>query len=215
MKKFLVALLLLVPAPAFASQCDIFFPNGKEIVVPGTKVLCNSFYATVYDDDHNANIFSTEIAQARAVKVARTDDFRADKRISDSPTPADYTNTGYDRGHMVPAANADEPKEMSDTFLMTNMTPQLPAVNRIAWKQLEEYVRSVPFQWALTGAHYSPGFKTIGVNKVPVPDFIYKVVYLKDGSTQAFVVDNTGAGKATVQQVSIEVLEKAVGFKLR
>lgn len=215
MKKLLVALLLLVPAPAFASQCDVFFPNGKEIVVPGTKVLCNSFYATVYNDDFNANVFSTEIAQARAVKVARTDDFRADKRISDSPTPADYTNTGYDRGHMVPAANADDPKEMSDTFLMTNMTPQLPAVNRIAWKQLEEYVRQIPFQWVVTGAHYAAGYKTIGVNKVPVPDFIYKVVYLKDGSILAYVVDNTGASKATVQQVQIEVLEKAVGFKLR
>lgn len=215
MKKLILSLLLLVPAPAFASQCDIFFPNGKEIVVPGTKVLCNSFYATVYDDDHNANIFSTEIAQERAVKVARTDDFRADKRISDSPTPSDYTNTGYDRGHMVPAANADEPKEMSDTFLMTNMTPQLPAVNRIAWKQLEEYVRSIPFKWAVTGAHYSAGYKTIGTNKVPVPDFIYKVVYLKDGKIEAYVVDNTGAGKATVQQVQLEVLEKAVGFKLR
>ena len=215
MKRLLILLFALLPAPAFASQCDVFFPNGKEIIVFGTKVLCNSFYATVYDDDHNANIFSTEIAQERAVKVARTDDFRADKRIADSPTPADYTNTGYDRGHMVPAADADDPKEMSDTFLMTNMTPQLPAVNRIAWKQLEEYVRSVPFKWALTGAHYSAGFKTIGVNKVPVPDFIYKVIYLKDGSTQAFVVDNSGAGKATVQQVQIEVLEKAVGFKLR
>lgn len=215
MKKLLIALLLLVPVPAFASQCDVFFPNGKEIVVPGTKVLCNSFYATVYDDDHNANIFSTEIAQERAVKVARTDDFRADKRISDSPTPSDYTNTGYDRGHMVPAADADEPKEMSDTFLMTNMTPQLPAVNRIAWKQLEEYVRSVPFKWALTGAHYSAGFKTIGANKVPVPDFIYKVVYLKDGKIEAYVVDNTGTSKATVQPVQIEVLERTLGFKLR
>ena len=213
MQKLLVALLLLVPAPAFASPCDQFYPNGKEIVVPGTKVLCNSFYATVYDDDSNANIFSTEIAQERAVKVARTDDFRADKRIADSPTPADYTNSGYDRGHMVPAANADEPKEMSDTFLMTNMTPQLPSVNRIAWKQLEEYVRQLPFKWVLTGAHYSKGFKTLGVNKVPVPDFIYKAIYLKDGSILAFVVDNTKPG-SKVQQVDLNALESTIGFKI-
>lgn len=214
MQKLFALLVLLFPTAAFASPCDQFYPNGKEIVVPGTKVLCNSFYATVYDDDHNANIFSTEIAQARINKAARTDDFRADKRISDSPTPADYTNTGYDRGHMTPAANADDQKEMSDTFLMTNMTPQLPSVNRIAWKQLEEFVRQVPFQWVITGAHYSAGYKTIGVNKVPVPDFIYKVVYLKDGTVVAYVVDNT-TPKSKVQQVDLNVLEKAVGFKLR
>ena len=213
MQKLFALLVLLFPTVAFASPCDQFYPNGKEIVVPGTKVLCNSFYATVYDDDSNANIFSTEIAQARTVKTARTDDFRADKRIADSPTPADYTNTGYDRGHMTPAADADDPKEMSDTFLMTNMTPQLPSVNRIAWKQLEEFTRTVQFNWVLTGAHYSKGFKTIGVNKVPVPDFIYKVIYMKDGSVIAFVVDNT-TPKSKVQQVDLNALEGAIGFKI-
>ena len=154
MKKLLVLLAMMFASPAYASECNQFFPNGKELVVPNTVVLCSSFFATVYDDVNNATVFSTEIAQARLVKTPRTDDFRADKRISDSPTPADYTNSGYDRGHMVPAANADEPKEMSDTFLMTNMTPQLPSVNRVAWKNLEERVRSLPFKWVITGAYY-------------------------------------------------------------
>jgi endonuclease G len=214
MKKVLFALLLAFPTQVIASPCDQFYPNGKEIVVPGTKVLCNSFYASVYDDDHKANIFSTELAQDRSNKVTRTDDFHADKRLANSPTPADYTNAGYDRGHMTPAADSSTPAQMSDTFLMTNMTPQLPAVNRIAWKGLEEYVRTLPFKWVLTGAHYSAGYKTIGTTKVAVPDFIYKVVYLKDGSVQAFAADNTGTSKAVVQPVAIEQIEKSVGFKL-
>lgn len=219
--KYLAALLfLLIPGTAFASPCDQFYPNGKEIVVPNTKVLCNSFYAIVYNDDLNANIFSTEIAQARAVKTPRTDDFRADKRISDSPTPADYTNTGYDRGHMVPAANADEKQEMSDTFLMTNMTPQLPSVNRVAWKNLEERVRSVPFKWVVTGAYYGPtpkcdvNVKCIGKAKVPVPLFLYKVAFFESGNVAVYIVDNV-TPKSQVETMKLEELEAKIGYKLR
>jgi endonuclease G len=214
MKKLIALALFLIPGTAFASPCDQFFPNGKEIVVPNTKVLCNSFFAVVYDDDRNANVFSTEIAQERVKKTPRTDNFRADKRIADSPTPADYTNSGYDRGHMVAAANADDPNEMSDTFLMTNMTPQLPSVNRIAWKNLEERVRSVPFKWVVTGAHYSATPKVIGKNKVPVPDFLYKVAFFESGNVAVYIVDNL-VPKSQVSTMKLEELEAKLGYKLR
>jgi endonuclease G len=214
MKKLIALALFLIPGTAFASPCDQFFPNGKEIVVPNTKVLCNSFFAVVYDDNRNANVFSTEIAQERLKKTPRTDDFRADKRIADSPTPADYTNSGYDRGHMVPAANADDPNEMSDTFFMTNMTPQLPSVNRVAWKNLEERIRSVPFKWVVTGAHYSATPKVIGKNKVPVPDFLYKVAFFESGNVAVYIVDNL-VPKSQVSTMKLEELEAKIGYKLR
>jgi len=214
MKPLIALALFLIPGTAFASPCDQFYPNGKEIVVPNTKVLCNSFFAIVYDDERNANIFSTEIAQERLKKTPRTDDFRADKRIADSPTPADYTNSGYDRGHMVPAANADDPNEMSDTFFMTNMTPQLPSVNRVAWKNLEERVRSVPFKWVVTGAHYSATPKVIGKNKVPVPDFLYKVAFFESGNVAVYIVDNL-VPKSQVSTMKLEELEAKIGYKLR
>jgi endonuclease G len=214
MKPLIALALFLIPGTAFASPCDQFYPNGKEIVVPNTKVLCNSFFAIVYDDERNANIFSTEIAQERLKKTPRTDDFRADKRIADSPTPADYTNSGYDRGHMVPAANADDPNEMSDTFFMTNMTPQLPSVNRVAWKNLEERIRSVPFKWVVTGAHYSATPKVIGKNKVPVPDFLYKVAFFESGNVAVYIVDNL-VPKSQVSTMKLEELEAKIGYKLR
>ena len=214
MKPLIALALFLIPGTAFASPCDQFYPNGKEIVVPNTKVLCNSFFAVVYDDNRNANVFSTEIAQERLKKTPRTDDFRADKRIADSPTPADYTNSGYDRGHMVPAANADDPNEMSDTFFMTNMTPQLPSVNRVAWKNLEERVRSVPFKWVVTGAHYSKNPTVIGKNKVPVPDFLYKVAFFESGNVAVYIVDNL-VPKSQVSTMKLEELEAKIGYKLR
>lgn len=214
MRKFLFALTAFLSAPAYASQCDQFFPNGKEIVVPNTIILCNSFFATVYDQQRQANIFSTEIVQERIRKVERTNDFRPDRRISNAPTPEDYTNSGYDRGHMVPAADADDPKEMSDTFFMSNMTPQLPSVNRVAWKNLEDRVRSLPFRYVLTGAIYGPNPKYIGLHRVPVPDTLYKVVYFDSGNITVYIVDNL-VPKSQVGTMGLEELEQKVGFKLR
>lgn len=214
MRKFLALVAILFATPAFASPCDQFFPNGKEIVVPNTVVLCNSFFATVYDPKNQANVFSTEIAQERVRKVPRTDDFRPDKRVANAPTPDDYTNSGYDRGHMVPAANADDPNEMSDTFLMTNMTPQLPSVNRVAWRMLEDRVRSTPFKYVITGAYYSPNPKRIGKRGVPVPDMLYKVSFFPDGKTAVYIVDNL-VPKSQVSTMSLEALEAKLGYKLR
>lgn len=211
MKKILVLLSFLISSPALASPCDKLYPNGQEITVPGTVVLCNTHFATVYDDAKNAAVFSTEIAQERVKKTPRTDDFRADKRIADSPTPGDYTNTGYDRGHMAAAANADDPIEMSETFLMTNMTPQLPNVNRIVWKNIEERTRTLPFTYIITGATYSANPKVIGKNKVPVPHALYKIVYFADGKNAVYYVINEPGAK--LQTMTIDELRILTGIK--
>ena len=209
MKKLLFALLLL-PTPAFASACDQFFPNGKEIVVPNTKVLCKSFFATVYDEQHVANVFSTELVQNG--RTPRVDSFKPDPTIPNSPTPEDYTNSGFDRGHMAPAADSSTPAQMSDTFYMTNMTPQYPSVNRIAWKMLEESVRGMEFKYAVTGAVYKDYTKVIGKHKVPVPTMLYKVVYLQDGTIKAFKADNV-AGVKVAMPIDINELENITGIK--
>jgi endonuclease G len=210
--KNLIALFLLFATPAYASDCANLYPNGKEIVVPKTVELCSEFFVTVFDTEHNANVFSSEIATPRTNKIARKNDFRADKRIPNGPTPDDYTNTGYDRGHMTPAADSNSDKQMSETFLMTNMSPQLPTVNRVAWRLLEERTRAVPFTYVITGAVYTYPAKTIGKNKVPVPVALYKVVYLQKGEKTIYFVDNID--KATVSTISEADLEAKAGFDI-
>lgn len=213
MKKLLISLaFLFAPATAFASSCDQFFPNGKEVVVPGTTVFCNTFYATVYDPAKGEAIFSTEQLQVHAEKVERTNDFHADPRLKNSPTPGDYDNTGFDRGHLVPAADAVNDAQMSDTFLMTNMTPQEPTVNRNVWRLLEVKVRAMTnAKYVVTGATYTTSPKTIGKHQVPVPASYYKIIYLTDGTIQAYVADNTP--KAPVVETTVDAVEKASGIK--
>ena len=212
MKRLLAALLFALPATAMASPCDKFFPNGKEVVVPNTTVLCNTFYATVYDTAKEEAVFSTEAFLPHTDKIERTNNFHADSRLTNSPTPSDYDNTGLDRGHLVPAADASTDDQMSDTFLMTNMTPQEPTVNRNSWRLLEASVRTMPAVYVLTGAVYTGSTKTIGKHVIPVPTSYYKIVWLKDGTVKAYVADNVKNGKVT--QTNVEAIEAKVGYKV-
>ena len=212
-KNALVLFALLASSVAVASQCDDKFPNKKEIKVPNTVVLCNTFYATVFDEAHNAAIFSTETNQPKSDKVERTNDFHKDSRIKNSPTPEDYTNTGYDRGHLTPAADSSNDEQMSDTFLMTNMTPQEPTVNRTPWRLLEVKVRDMPYTYVVTGAIYSFPAKTIGTHNVSVPVSYYKIVYLKDGKIQVFEAQNTP--KSPVVDSTLKEVEKKSGIKFQ
>lgn len=213
MKNLLFVFALLLSAPVLASQCDDKFPNKKEIKVPHTTVLCNTFYVTVFDETHNAAMFSSEVAQVKGDNVTRTNDFRKDSRIKNSPTPEDYTGTGYDRGHLAPAADSANDEQMSDTFLMTNMTPQEPTVNRTPWRLLEVKVRDMPYTYVVTGAIYSFPAKTIGTHNVSVPVSYYKIVYLKDGKIQVFEAQNTP--KSPVVESTIKEVEKKSGIKFQ
>ena len=73
----------------------------------------------------------------------RTNDFRVDPLISTgSADLADYRKSGFDRGHLTPAADMSfDETAMSETFYMSNMTPQNPQFNRGIWKDLEAQVR--------------------------------------------------------------------------
>jgi endonuclease G len=210
MKNLLFVFALLLSAPVLASQCDDKFPNKKEIKVPNTVVLCNTFYATVFDEVHNAAVFSTETYQAKNDKVERTNDFRKDPRIKNSPTPDDYTGTGYDRGHLTPAADASNDEQMSDTFLMTNMTPQEPTVNRTPWRLLEVKVRDDSYKYVVTGAVYSYPAKTIGKHSVSVPVSYYKIVYLPDGKVRVYEADNKP--NSPVFESTLEAVQKKSGI---
>jgi len=149
---------------------------------------------------------------------ARTDNFRIDPAISSgSATPADYKNSGYDRGHLCPAADMNfNCQAMKESFFMSNMSPQLPAFNRGIWKKLEDKIRD----WALmydtliiitAGVLQMPCIGHIGTNNVSIPPSYYKVIYRnKEGvnSCIAFLMANDGSDKPLVQfAVSVDSLE--------
>jgi endonuclease G len=112
----------------------------------------------------------------------RRNNFRADPAINTgSANPRDYTNTGYDRGHLAPAADFDYSKKaLGESFYMSNISPQTPVFNRGGWKELEEQVRDWAMQedslWVITGPVLTAGLKKIGTNRVSVPNYFYKII---------------------------------------
>ena len=76
--------------------------------------------------------------------VDRLDNFRADTRVPKRFRAGlkAYEGSGYDRGHLVASANQDlQNIQNSETFLLSNMSPQAPQFNRGIWKELEEEIR--------------------------------------------------------------------------
>ena len=114
--------------------------------------------------------------------TSRKDNFRVDPKISTgSASLEDYRGSGYDRGHIAPAADfAFDSLAMSETFYMSNMSPQVPAMNRGIWANLEAEGRKWAERYGIVYVVTGPilenkAYKTIGINKVAVPNAYYKI----------------------------------------
>lgn len=105
--------------------------------IPGKadSIVEREGYALGYIEKHEQPawvqyIMTSEEVSSRTAK--RGDDFRPDPAVpTGSATPQDYTRSGYDRGHLAPAADMSfSGKTMSESFYMSNMSPQAPQFNR-------------------------------------------------------------------------------------
>lgn len=138
----------------------------------------------------DAEWVSYTLTQEKLIKNARrTNKFIEDKNISTgSAKLSDYKASGYDRGHLAPAADmAWSEQSENESFLMSNMTPQVPQLNRGIWKELEaqvrKYAQSLDFLIVATGPvleKQPEEYSSIGQSKVCVPEYFYKVLLSKD-----------------------------------
>ncbi|MEF1190237.1 DNA/RNA non-specific endonuclease, partial [Vibrio parahaemolyticus] len=121
-------------------------------------------------------------AESVNITNKRSNAFQEDTEMPDyaRSTLADYKGSGYDRGHLAPSATMDFTQEsMKQSFLMSNMSPQLPGFNRVGWRVLEEHVRDLANEYnelyVVTGPIYQGNEGTIG-NGVAIPSAFYKVI---------------------------------------
>lgn len=148
----------------------------------------------------------------------RTDDFREDPMVrTGSATPEDYYRSGYDRGHLAPAGDMKFSEEaMSESFLMSNMSPQEPEFNRGIWRLLEEQVRDWALEngrlYVVTGPVFNQRSRRIGDNKVSIPKAYYKVLldYTEpEIKAIGFLLPNEGADREVYDfAVPIDSIEK-------
>ncbi len=162
-------------------------------------------------------LLGTEVSN----EVSRTDNFWQDSNIEGCTKHSDYTGSGYDRGHMCPAADQKWSIEaMNDCFVMANMCPQLHDLNAGAWETLESKERL----WAkrdsalviVAGPLYIDGEKYIEKSKVKVPDAFFKILiapYLDEPRGIAFVYPHMKCtGNMQDYATTIDEIEKITGF---
>lgn len=116
--------------------------------------------------------------------------FRVDPRLGhDAVRSSDYNRSGYHRGHMVPAADRSSSlTAMQGTFVMSNVCPQLPALNTGAWKRFENYERVCALRLGRVHIRVAPIFthedtNRIANGRIAVPHGYIKVIYAADSIT--------------------------------
>lgn len=218
--------------PAVTNYCHDFliYGNPSFNVTSGlSKVdlyLCRDGYVAGYNyQTKEPTWVAFKLTSAKvANKNEREDAFRED---SDVPfvyraTLSDYKNSGYDRGHLASYASMDFSKKSGyESFLLSNIAPQKAGLNRQGWERLETYERiwANMYQsiYVYTGPIYKKKaiHKTIGDNKVAVPDYFFKIIYVPSTNKAiAFVMPNLSVDKKDVDKyrVSIKSIEERTGL---
>ena len=152
-------------------------------------------------------------------KTPRKNSFKSDKLVSTkSAALSDYKNSGYDRGHLAPAGDMKLSKvSMSESFYMSNMSPQKASFNRGIWNTLENQVRlrakKSELYISTGGVLNSKKLKRIGSNKVSVPDQFYKIIYdAKNQKMFAYLMPNRKLESLEKYVVTVDLIEALTGI---
>ena len=115
--------------------------------------------------------------------------FLNDRAVAAAPRPDDYKNSGYDRGHMAPnyaIASRYGAEAQRLTFMMSNIAPQTPALNRGVWRDVEHRIAELWTArygeiWVVVGCISHPGGQKIPGTNIDIPTDFYQVVIAQEG----------------------------------
>lgn len=212
-----IFLLLSISISLFGKAVD-FLP------VPSKEIIKHTYYTLSYNEKYEqANWVYYVLTDSMVIQGGqeRTNKFKFDKLVpTGSARTSDYTKSGYDRGHLCPAADMDfNQVAMEESFLMSNISPQAPDFNRGIWKDLETEVRN----WAkkerriyvVTGPVFNDNKGAIGEEQVLVPGYFFKILFDSTDKQRiiAFVLPNRKSDRPLTDfVVSADELEKLTGY---
>lgn len=196
-------------------------------ILDGEQIINHYAYTVSYNEAYEqANWVAYSLKSSKLIKAAkRSNRFKPDPSVkTKTAITSDYTKTGFDRGHLAPAADmAFSITAMEESFFMSNISPQRPKFNRGIWQKLEAQVR----EWAskegelfvVTGPVLSdkPNNFIGRTCKIAVPNYYYKALLDTTGTDKAiaFILPNKGS-KLPLSEfvVSIDSLESVIGRDL-
>jgi len=202
------------------------------------QILINRFYTVGYSYYFRQAKWALEIVDPDKKDldaVDRLNNFRPDFRLPKQfrADLSDFSGSGFDRGHLVASANQnDENIQNSETFLLSNMSPQAPSFNRQKWRQLESAVRKLDKKanvletCVITGPIFDffASIKMIGENdrngiSIPVPSSFFKCVLTEEKNGRlnmwAFEMPNKAlSGDLEKFRVPTSFIEQRAGISL-
>jgi endonuclease G len=219
----LILLALFLPGVLFG-QGIITLEDAVPSALDTTAIINHGSYILEYSEQHEqARWVVYKIEPALLDKsLKRPSSFYVDRMVlTGSAKNDDYKKSGYDRGHLKPAAASKTSKEdVKASFFYSNMSPQKPGFNRGIWKKLETLVREFAeddgFLWVVTGPVLENDLPTIGKNEVAIPRFYYKVlldINPPEYKAIAFLLPNESSdSELTDFTMSIDELEGTIGI---
>ncbi len=201
--------------------------NTNEYFLPTSstgQIIHHEGYSLSYNESHEqAEWVAYELKKAHLSNTHfKRPYFEVDKAVKTKAAHwRNYKKSGYDRGHLCPAGDRKYSKAAHDeTFLTSNISPQTHSFNAGVWNRLEQKTR----YWAskydgvfvVSGGVLKKGLKTIGEEKVSVPDQFYKVLIDNNsGKTKmlAFLLPHEDSNKPLYEfVVSVDEVEELTGI---
>lgn len=220
MKK-LFLIFILSALPVF-SQMEI--PKGAK----DCEFIKHTHFSLCYDEEHEqARWVAYELTKKELTsRFKRKNNFKPDPKVTTgSAVDKDYLRSGYDRGHLAPAADLSfDQTALNESFYFSNMSPQLHSFNGSGglWYRLEmaqrEWASNEGSIYIVTGPVLSKDLPKIPNSKVSIPRAFYKAILDYSQPTVkaiAFVLPHIASKESFFNYaVSIDSVENLLGFNL-
>src|SRR3954468_12984499 len=230
----IVAVLALCPtvgmttvSVAAPTGCPQFFPQGSapDLVnpklLPKTRQICYAAFAVLHSGITRTPLWAAEHLTREgldaAVATERKDTFHEESRLppDERADLDDYARSGFDRGHLAPAADMPDEQAQHESFSLVNMIPQDPQSNRGLWSGIESAARGLARTsgelYVVSGPFFQGATLRRLRGRVLVPTHIFKAVYApKRNQAAAYLVEN-GDGDQW-RSVSIAELQQITGI---
>jgi endonuclease G len=212
--------------PQDIKKKSLLIDSNQLLVATSTtgQIVNHNYYTVSYSEkDEQAEWVSYKVTKNNFINnIDRTNDYRVDPYVTTgSADPNDFEGSGYDMGHLAPAKiMSHNYTSMSESFYLSNISPQAPSFNRGIWKTLEGKIRywvsDKDSIFVTTGPILDNPIGRIGKNNVTVPRAFYKTLLgYYNGKVEglAFIIPNESTNKSIFKFVtSIDEVEKITGL---
>ncbi len=200
-------------------------PLTRKALLPSSEnqIVHHHTYSLSYNEQHEQAEWTAHILRASDISSRdyKRPYFEIDDKVKTKAAHwRNYKKSGYDKGHLVPAGDRKSTKAAYDeTFLTSNISPQIHEFNAGIWNTLEQktryYAKRYDEVYVVTGSILTNNLKSIGTEKVSVPERFYKIIYRNDsngGKMLAFLMPHRETDASIYDFItSVDRIEELTG----